>query len=228
MYQYSGQVMGVARDFMYKVYGWMAAALMISAGVAYYTFATPAVYQAVFNSGLIWALFIGQLALVIFLTAMINKMNTATAVMSYVLYAALSGLTLSSIFMMYTLSSIAATFVVAAGMFAFMAVWGYLTQEDLSSMSSFLMMGLVGLVIAGLVNIFLRSPGFSYVISAIGVIVFALLTAYDVQKIKQLGAHMLAQGDVVTKVAILGALTLYLDFINLFLYLLRFMGRRRD
>lgn len=226
--QYTRYMAGTATEFLYKVYGWMGIALAISASVAYYVAHTPTVFKAIYTPGILIALVLGQLALVIFLSFLLNRMNFATAILAYLLYAVLSGVTLSSIFMVYQLGSIFSTFVVAAGMFVAMGIYGYFTKQDLSSMSSLLMMGLVGLIIGFLVNMFLRSPGFDYVLSGIGVIIFSLLTAFDIQKIKQFGQTMYAQGEEAGKVAILGALSLYLDFINLFLYLLRFMGQRKE
>jgi len=228
MQEYTGYLVGSAREFMYKVYGWMATALAITAATAFYIFKTPALSQAIFQPGIVFALIIGQFALVLFLGFMISRMNFATAVLAFLLYSLLTGVTLSSIFFVFTQASIVATFVVTAGMFGVMALYGYLTNEDLSSMANILMMALVGLIIGLFVNMFLRSAAFDFVLSGIGVVVFAMLTAYDVQKIKQLGQSMIAQGEMAGKVSILGALTLYLDFINLFLFLLRFLGQKKE
>jgi FtsH-binding integral membrane protein len=165
----------------------------------------------------------GELALVFTLSGAINRMNEATATLLFIAYSALNGVTLSVIALVYTRSSIASTFVITAGMFGAMSIYGYMTRRDLTSWGSFLFMGLIGVVIASVVNIFVASSAVSWIISGIGVIVFTGLTAYDTWKIKE----MAAQGTEGRKPAILGALTLYLDFINLFLMLLRFTGNRR-
>ena len=145
----------------------------------------------------------------------------------FILYAATLGVTLSSIFLVYTYTSIFATFLVTSVMFGAMAIYGYFTKADLSSMGSYLLMALVGLIIGGLVNMFLKNQTFQYMISAVGVLIFTLLTAYDVEKIKRMSQEMLGDRETMAKISILGALMLYLDFVNLFLYLLQFMGRRR-
>ncbi len=206
----------------------MAAALVISAGTAYYTSITPSLLQSIYSSGTIFALVIGQLALVLFLSFMLEKMNVVTAVMAFLLYSVLTGLTLSSVFLVFTQASIISTFIVTAGMFGIMALYGYLTNEDLSSMRNILMMALIGLILGGLVNMFLKSPGFNYILSGIGVVVFAMLTAYDMQKIKRFSQSMLAHGEMGNKIAIISSLMLYLDFINMFLYLLQIFGQRRN
>jgi len=167
---------------------------------------------------------IGELALVFILSGAINRLSGTVATLLFLGYSALNGLTLSVIFIVYTADSIASTFAVTAAMFGAMSIYGYLTKKDLTSWGSFLFMGLIGIVIASLVNIFLQSSAVSWVVSGIGVLVFTGLTAYDTWKIKA----MAAAGEEGRKPAILGALTLYLDFINLFLMLLRFMGGRRD
>jgi len=228
MQEYTGQLVGSAREFMYKVYGWMATALAITATTAFYIFKTPTLIQTILQPGVLMALVLGQLALVLFLSFMLKRMNFATAAMAFLLYSFFTGATLSSIFLVFTLPSIVATFVVAAGMFGVMALYGYLTNEDLSSMANILMMALIGLIIGLVVNMFLRSEAFDFVLSGIGVVVFAMLTAYDVQKIKQFGQSMIAHGEMAGKISILGALMLYLDFVNLFLYLLRFLGQRKN
>jgi hypothetical protein len=166
---------------------------------------------------------IGELALVFILSGAINKLSEAVATMLFVAYSALNGVTLSLLALVYTASSIASTFVITAGMFGAMSIYGYVTKRDLTSWGSFLFMGLIGIIIASVVNIFVASSAVSWVVSGIGVIVFTGLTAYDTWKIKALAA----EGTTGRKPAILGALTLYLDFINLFLMLLRFTGNRR-
>jgi len=215
-------------NFMYKVYGWMSFALAVTAGVSYYMFTTKNFFYYLMSHP--WSLFgliIFQFAMVIALSFFIMRMSVITAIIAFVLYAASVGLTMASIFFVYTNASIFATFLVTAGTFLVMALYGYFTKKDLSSWGSFLLMALLGIIIGMFVNMFLKSSSFDYFISAIGVLIFTLLTAYDTQKIKMLGSKLVDQ-EVRSKIAILGALTLYLDFINLFLFLLRFMGNRRE
>jgi len=165
--------------------------------------------------------------MVIAISAAINRMSSATATLLFVLYSALNGVTFAAIFMIYTRSSIASTFLVTAGTFGAMSLYGYVTKKDLTGFGSFLFMGLIGIVIASVVNIFLQSEMIYWVTTYIGVFVFVGLTAYDTQKIKKIGEAGFANGEDQQKAAILGALRLYLDFINLFLMLLRIMGGRR-
>jgi uncharacterized protein len=173
-------------------------------------------------------LFIIQIGLVLCLSALIQRLNLVSAVALFILYAVTLGITLSAIFRVFELPSIFATFLVSAGMFGAMALYGYFTRADLTSLGSIGFMALIGLIIGGLVNMWLKSPGFNYVLSAIGVLVFTLLTAYDVQKIKNMMVNMQQDSESMSKMALVGALTLYLDFINLFLYMLQFMGKRKD
>lgn len=208
-----------------QVYAWMGAGLALTALMALITVSTPELFKAIVGNRLLfYGLMIGELALVFTLSAAIHRMSAGVATMLFIGYSALNGLTLSVIFLVYTADSIASTFAVSAAMFGAMSIYGYATKKDLTSWGSFLFMGLIGIVIASLVNIFLRNNAVSWVVSAIGVIVFTGLTAYDTWKIKALAAA----GEEGRKPAILGALTLYLDFINLFLMLLRLMGGRRD
>lgn len=208
-----------------QVYAWMGLGLALTAVMALVTVASPALFMAIVGNKLIfYGLMIGELALVFTLSGAINRLSAGVATLLFLGYSALNGLTLSVIFLVYTADSIASTFAVTAIMFGAMSLYGYVTRKDLTSWGSFLFMGLIGIVVASLVNIFLRSSAVSWVVSAIGVIVFTGLTAYDTWKIKALAAA----GEEGRKPAILGALTLYLDFINLFLMLLRFMGGRRD
>ena len=173
-----------------------------------------------------WLLIIAELVLVFVLSARINKMSVATATIMLIVYSALNGVTLSFIFVVYSLGSIAKTFFITTGMFGVMALVGATTKRDLSKLGSILFMALIGLIIASLVNIFLRSSGLDWVISLIGVVLFTALTAYDVQRVKQLAAESDLYDDTqVGRLAVISALSLYLDFINLFLYLLRFFGR---
>jgi len=215
--------------FLAKVFNWMALGLGITGVVAYATAASGLALKII-NSPLFLIIALGTLGLVFFLSARIDKIQASTASMLFIVYSVLNGLFFSTIFLRYTGTSIAGTFVITAGMFGAMAVYGLVTKRDLSGWGSFLFMGLIGLIIASIVNIFLKSPGVYWVTSAIGVLVFTGLTAYDVQKIKRMGEEgIMSQGrDAITKVSIMGALALYLDFINLFLMLLRLFGGSRD
>jgi len=207
-----------------QVYAWMGAGLLVTALMAFFTVSTPVLLNGVVGNRLVfYGLMIGELGLVIALSAAINRLSAAAATFMFIAYSALNGITLSVIFLVYTADSISSTFLVTAGMFGAMSAYGYMTRRDLTSWGSFLFMGLIGVVIASVVNIFMRNNSISWIISGVGVIVFTGLTAYDTWKIKTFAAG----GAEGRKPAILGALTLYLDFINLFLMLLRFLGRRR-
>lgn len=214
------------RDFMYKVYGWMALALAITAVVAYYVASNPVVFQTIVGSPLVFVLVLVQLGLVFFLSGRINSMEFSTAVVSFLAYSALSGVTFSVYFQLYTLQSIYLAFAITAGTFSAMALYGYFTKSDLSAMGSFLVMGLFGLMIAMFANMWFQSPVANYYISLVAVGIFTLLTAYDVQKIKEIG-RSITDPEMASKIALLGALTLYLDFINLFIHLLRLFGERK-
>ncbi|MCM0754942.1 Bax inhibitor-1/YccA family protein [Desulfovibrio aminophilus] len=229
----------VLSAFMRGVYGWMSAGLLVTAVVAWLTATSPALFGLVFNvnpatgaagpSMLFWVLVIAQLGLVFALSGAVQRMSGGMATGLFLAYSALTGVTLSSIFLVYSLGSIAKTFLVASGMFGAMSVYGLVTRRDLTRMGSFLFMGLIGIVLASLVNMFFRSPAADFVISVLGVIIFTGLTAYDTQRLKDMG-EVAAYGDAAAlrRGTILGALTLYLDFINLFLMLLRFMGQSRE
>lgn len=230
MANYSGQSYYVREtNLLYRVYAWMCLALGITAVTAYYVASSPSFINAIFGNPVITVvLLVAQLGLVLLLSLLINRISFATAVGLFLLYAISLGLTLSAIFLVYTYSSIFSTFLVASGMFGAMAIYGYFTKSDLSSMGSFLFMALIGLILGGIVNMFFKSEAFNYVLSAIGVIVFTLLTAYDMQKIKQMASGLYEDSASMAKASIMGALMLYLDFVNLFLFLLQIMGRRRD
>ncbi len=217
------------QPFMAQVYGWMTCGLLLTAFVAWFAARTPAVQELVFSSQItFFGLIIAQLALVFVISGMVNRLSGAVATALFMLYSALTGLTLSSIFILYTSSSIAATFVVAGGMFGAMSVWGYTTKRDLSSMGNLLFMGLIGIVLASVVNIWLKSTALMWAVTYIGVVVFVGLTAYDTQKLKNLGAGLSVDDkEQFRKYSIVGALSLYLDFINLFMMLLRIFGNRR-
>lgn len=235
--QFGNQAFGLASmaaensRFMSRVYGWMTGGLCLTGAVAWNISGNPEMVQAIFGNRLLfWGLIIAQLGAVGILSGLINRINALTATVVYFLYAGLTGLTLSSIFLVYTGSSIAQVFGVTAFAFAGLSVVGYTTKRDLGPVGSFCMMGLFGLVgFAVLAMLFpsLMTNGASFVFSIVGIIVFAGLTAYDTQKIKALNAPGFEGTEAGRKKAIFGALTLYLDFINLFLSLLRLTGRRR-
>jgi FtsH-binding integral membrane protein len=215
-------------SFFPSVYGWMTAGLGLTALASLLTLSSESMLQLIFGNKLVfYGLMFGELGLVIALSAAINRINAATATLMFLLYSALNGVTFASIFLVYTQSSIASTFFVAAGTFAGMSLYGMTTKRDLTGWGSFLFMGLIGIIIASLVNIFLQSAMITWVVSYIGVFVFVGLTAYDTQKLKKISQNGFADGESRRKATILGALTLYLDFINLFLMLLRVMGSRR-
>lgn len=226
----AGAGVNVASIFMRQVYQWMTAGLAVTAGTAWYVASTPAVQQAIFSSSWVYiGLIVAQLGMVIALSAAVQKMSSFTATAVFLAYSALTGLTLSSIFIVYPMGSITNAFVVSAGTFLAMSVYGTVTKRDLTAMGSFLMMGLFGIIIAMVVNIFLKSSMMDFVISCVGVLVFTGLTAYDTQKLKEFGANApVDDATAVRRGVILGALTLYLDFINLFLMMLRLFGGNRD
>ena len=216
--------------FLAKVFNWMAIGLGITAIVAFLVANSASAQNLIFgNKILFYGLIFGELGMVIYLSARIQQISAARATTLFILYSALNGATLSVILLLYTATSVASAFVVAAGMFGAMAIYGTVTKKDLTSMGSFMFMGLMGMIIASVVNIFMGSALISWVVSAIGVVVFTGLTAYDVQKISRYGGGgIMDSGEAaIKKGAIMGALTLYLDFINLFLSLLRLMGDRR-
>jgi len=215
--------------FIRSVYNWMAIGLALTGFVAFYVANTPSIQKIVFGNPMVfYGLIIGELALVFFLSARVQKIQASTATALFVLYAALNGATLSFIFLVYAKSTITSTFFICSATFVACSFYGMTTKRDLTSVGGFLTMGLIGIIIASVVNLFIRSSAMSMVISYIGVLVFVGLTAYDTQKLKTMA---LSQPDnvgagVVRKGAIMGALTLYLDFINLFLMLLRILGSR--
>ena len=185
------------------------------------------ILQAIYtNQILFWGLIIGEFALVFGVSAAINKLSLTTATLMFILYSVINGALLSYIFLAYTASSVATVFFITAGTFAAMAIVGYTTKTDLSSMGKILFMALIGLIIATIVNLFIKSSGFTLILSYVGVLIFVGLTAWDSQKIKQMLLQAPDAGEGAQKLALLGALTLYLDFINLFIYLLRIFGRR--
>lgn len=215
---------------MRKVYVWMTLALVITGITAYGVASSPGIITAIVtNRVLFWGLIIGELALVWGVTAAINRLSLATATMLFVLYSVLNGATLSVIFLAYTMSSIASVFFITAGTFAVMAFIGYVTKTDLTSLGKILFMALIGIIIATVVNVFFVKSGMLHlIVSYLGVLVFVGLTAYDSQKIKRMLIMADDMDEGAQKLALLGSLTLYLDFINLFLYLLRIFGSSKD
>lgn len=215
--------------YMAQVYGWMTCGLLLTAFVAWYAANSFAIMNFIFSSRMTFiGLIILQLGLVFVISGMINRLSGTLATGLFMLYSALTGLTLSSIFIAYTQSSIASTFLITAGMFGAMSFYGYTTKRDLGGLGSMLFMALIGILLASLVNFWLKSPALMWAITYIGVLVFVGLTAYDTQKLKAMGEQLNADDkDNFRKYSIQGALTLYLDFINLFLMLLRIFGNRR-
>ena len=212
---------------MRKVYVWMTLALVITGFTAYGVATSPGILQAIYsNQILFWGMIIAEFALVIGVSAAINRLSLTTATLMFILYSVINGALMSYIFLAYTASSIATVFFITAGTFGAMAFIGYTTKTDLSSIGKIVMMALIGLVIATLVNLFIKSEGFTLILSYVGVLVFVGLTAYDTQKIKQMLLQAPDAGEGAQKMALLGALSLYLDFINLFIYLLRIFGKR--
>lgn len=212
---------------MRKVYVWMTLALAITGICAYGVATSPSILQLIYSGGAtIWVLFLLELGLVFYTTARIDRLSLSTATSLFVLYSALNGVTLSSIFIVYSMASIAKVFFITAGTFAAMAAYGYFTKTDLSRFGSILFMALIGLIIASVVNVFMRSAMFDFILSYVGVAIFVGLTAWDSQKIKEMLARQADLSEGAQKLALMGALSLYLDFINLFLYLLRIFGNR--
>jgi FtsH-binding integral membrane protein len=223
-----GGIATAEKTFIQRVYGWMAAGLALTGAVAWMV-ANDAdmVNTIIMNRGVFWGLLILELGLVFVLTAAINKMSVGIATSMFLLYAGVNGMTLAIIFLAYTRESIAVTFFVTAGTFGAMCVYGMATKRDLTSVGSLCFMALIGLILASVVNIFLHSTALYWVTTYAGILIFVGLTAYDAQKIKQMHAASIEASDEAKKGSILGALALYLDFINLFLMLLRLFGRRR-
>jgi FtsH-binding integral membrane protein len=214
--------------FIYRVFGFMALALLVTAGTAYYVSTVPALSIYFANPITLIILFLFQFILLIVLNSFMAQMQFVTAILLFVLWSALFGLTTSVIFLIYAQASIYTTFLVTASMFGVMAIYGYFTRTDLTAIGNLAFMALIGLIVGLLVNWWLRSPRFDFIISVIGVFVFTILTAFDVQRIKQIGQRLMADRQAMNKIAVLGAMTLYLDFLNLFLFLLRFTGKQRD
>ena len=213
------------RAYMLRVYNYMGSGLLLSGIVAYGVANSPALMQVIYGTPLMWVVMLAPLGLVMFLSARIEKMSTGAAQATFWIFAALMGASLASIFVVYTQTSIVRVFMITSVTFGAMSLYGYTTKKDLSAWGSFLMMGLIGIIVASIVNMFIESSMMQWVISVIGVLVFTGLTAYDTQKIKEMYSH--ADGEAtMSKKAIMGALRLYLDFINLFLMLLHLFGNR--
>lgn len=218
-------------EFIRSVYNWMAIGLSLTGFVAYYVSNNEFLSKLIFGNQLVFfGLIISELVLVFYLAARIGKIQPVTATSMFILYAALNGATLAAIFLIYTRSSITSTFFICAATFVVCSIYGMSTKRDLTSIGGFMIMGLIGIIIASVVNLFIRSAGMSLIISYIGVVVFVGLTAYDTQKLKSMALSQPADLDVgvFRKGAVMGALTLYLDFINLFLMLLRILGSNRN
>lgn len=219
----------VVPEFIRGVYMWMAMGLILTGVIAYGVASTPALVEAiVLNRPIFYLLIFAELGIVFGMTMAMNRISALTATGFFLIYSALNGLTLSVIFLIYSSQSITAVFFITAGMFGAMAVYGYVTKRDLTSMGQLFFMGVIGLIIASVVNIFMQSDALTWAISVVGVVIFCGLTAYDSQKLRAYALENAGTlGDESSKkVAIFGALSLYLDFVNLFLMLLRLLGRR--
>ncbi len=214
------------RDYMLRIYNYMASGLALT-GIVAYVFAQSGMYASLAQTPLIWLVMLAPLGLVMWLSFGINRMQASTAQALFWVYAALMGVSLASVFLVFTGESVARVFFITAGTFGAMSLYGYTTQRDLTQWGSFLFMGLIGIIIAMLVNVFLASSALQFAISVIGVIVFIGLTAYDTQQIKEMYFEY-DDGQTAGKKAVMGALRLYLDFINLFMMLLQLFGARRD
>jgi len=227
---YTVQDESMVRTFMTGVFSWMFLALALTAATSYYVAMTPSILRLLVTpTGLSmfgWIVMFAPIGFVLLMSFRFQKLSATALTGLFLVYAVLVGLSLSFIFLAYSMGSIATTFGVTSLTFGVMAVAGYTTKTDLTRFGSILMMALVGIIIASLINFFLKSDTMQYLISFIGVLIFTGLTAYDVQKLKRMGSEMVAGQESTRKYAIMGALSLYLDFINLFLFLLRFMGRR--
>jgi len=228
----SSKAVSYTSRFLNNVFLWMATALVITGVCAYGIAGSPALLKFfVGNQIMFFVLIIAQLGLAVYLGGWIERMSYQSALISLISFAAINGITLSSIFMVYQFGSIVTTFFVAAAMFLSMALYGIVTRRDLTGMGNVVIMMLFGVIIATLVNLFLKSAAFDFLLSIIGVVIFALLTAYDMQRLHVLAEsvrHADPADSMIGKLAIVGALTLYLDFINMFLFLLKFFGNKRQ
>ena len=214
---------GIFSNFMQRVYQWMAMGLALTGLAAFITIGSPSLLSFLLHGGM-WVLFIAEFVLVVWLSASIQKISAQAATIGFLAYSVLNGITLSSIFLVYTAASISSTFFITAMTFAGVSVYGWVTKQDLTSVGSFCGMALWGVIIASIVNMFFHAPAFNWIVSYCGVAVFIGLTAYDTQRLKAIHQGMTNAPE---QIAIIGALMLYLDFINMFLFLLRIFGRRR-
>ncbi len=218
----------IQRGFITRVYGWMTFGLAVTTVIALLTLSIPGLFKAIVsNSFMFMGLLIGEFVLVIAISAAINRISSFTAALLFILYAAVNGLTLAVVMAVYTSASVATTFGITACTFGIMTLFGYTTQRDLTKIGSLPMMALLGFIIASVVNLFLQSSAIYWVITFVGVIIFVGLVAYDTQKLKRMSLALESGSEQMSKASIIGALSLYLDFINLFLLLLRLLGRRR-
>jgi hypothetical protein len=224
----------VARSFMTQVFGWMTLAMFVTAVTAYWFSTSATLMQSLINvetggmTGLGWIVMLGPIGFVLLMSFGFQRLSPAILTLLFVTFAILMGMSLSFVLLVYTAASVYKTFAITSAMFGIMAVAGYTTKTDLTKFGSIMMMGMIGLMVAMLVNFFLKSGTMDYIISVVGVLIFTGLTAYDVQRLKRIGAGSGAYGEAnARKMSILGALTLYLDFINLFMFLLRFLGDRK-
>ncbi len=223
---YAAEVDEGLRAYMLKVYNYMCIGLGLTGAVAFATSTSPAMMQAIYGTPLKWVVMLAPIGFVFFLSARIHAVKASTAQALFWVYAGLMGLSLAFVFMVYTGESVTRVFFITAGAFAGLSLYGYTTKRSLSGMGSFLIMGVIGLIIASVVNMFLASSGLQFAISVLGVLIFAGLTAYDTQRIKAI--YLESDGAAVSeKKAIMGALTLYLDFINMFLFMLQLFGNRQ-
>lgn len=214
---------GTLGRFMNQVYAWMCVGLAVTAGVAYYVASHPTLMQSMLGPA-VWAFLVVELILVMVISAAINRINANVATALFVLFAAINGLTLSSIFVVYKLPAIGSAFLVSAGMFGATSIYGMVTKRDLSGLGSLMFMGLIGIILASVVNFFLHSSGLGWAITYLGVVIFVGLTAYDTQKLKETAYQLEGNGALSNRIAIVGSLMLYLDFLNLFLFMLQIMG----
>jgi FtsH-binding integral membrane protein len=220
--------LAVENTFLRQVYNWMFLGLAATAAISLIVSSSPSLAKTISgNTALFIGLVVIELAMVIGLSAGINRMSTSTAILMFFVYSAFNGLTLSIVFLVFTSASIASTFFITAGTFAVVSIYGYTTKRDLTSLGHFLFMGLIGIILASVVNFFLHSRSLYWLITYIGVIVFVGLTARDTQRLKLMATSGSGDGEAGSKNAVIGALALYLDFINMFLFLLRIFGRRR-
>jgi FtsH-binding integral membrane protein len=215
---------GAVARFFNSVYAWMACGLAVTAAVAWYVSMQPDLMRGIFSSGMLIVLFIAQIALVFIVSAAVNKIGPGVATVLFLIYAALNGLTLSGLLLVYAHALIASAFLVTAGMFGAMSVYGFVTKRDLTSLGAFLFMGLIGIIIASVVSMFWHPTILTVLINYIGAFIFIGLTAYDTQRLKAMAMQTQSDGRMAARLSVTGALMLYLDFLNLFLFILRIMS----